>query len=51
MIDSYETLGSIWQEAFNLIGNHKDIKIIMVDEGYEIINLQNNEIVQKGEII
>jgi hypothetical protein len=51
MLDSYDTLGSIWQEAYNLIGNYENIKIVMDNQGYEIINLENNEIVQSGDII
>lgn len=51
ILDSYDTLGSVWQEAYNLIGNYENIKIVMNNQGYEIINLENNEIVMSGDII
>lgn len=50
-IDSYDTIGQLWQDAYYLIGDHDKIKIVMDNQGYEIINLENNEIVLRGEII
>lgn len=51
VLDSYATMNEIWGIAYELIGNYENIKIVMNNQGYEIINLENNEIVEKGEII
>lgn len=51
ILDSYATINEIWGIAYDLIGNHENIKIIMDNQGYEIINLETNEIVERGQII
>lgn len=51
ILDSYSTINDIWEIAYDLIGNHENIKIVIDNQGYEIINLETNETVEKGEII
>ena len=49
--DSYDTINHIWEVAFNQIGDHDKIIIILSSEGYSIINAETNETVLKGEVI
>ena len=51
MLDSYDTLGSLWQMAYELVGDYEHIKIVMDDNGFEVINTLNNTTVLYGDIV
>ena len=50
-LDSYDTVGSIWQMAYELVGDYEYIKIVMDNNGYEVIDTLKNEVVAYGDII
>lgn len=50
-LDSYDTLGSIWQLAYEQVGDYENIKIVMDNDGYIVYDLKTNNIVLYGIII
>jgi hypothetical protein len=50
-LDSYITINEIWAMAYELIGDYEYIKIIMDNNGYEVINTITSEVMLWGEII
>jgi hypothetical protein len=50
-LDSYITVNEIWAMAYELIGDYEYIKIIMDNNGYEVINTITSEVMLWGEII
>lgn len=51
VLDGYTTINEIWSLAFDLIGDYEYIKIVMDNNGYEVINLITTETVLWGDIV